>query len=197
MTALAELENLQLAAVRYRSAVDHIFSPSLTTSENWRACLAGILVSTTRLYLGYLLVAEGLEELEALVSKKRIRKSFPTDTVREMKLRAELGRKLELPTSWPGFIPYNPFSDITRLRTLKDYTASFTLHLPEIYEETFRIEACAKSFLADRNSSVLAQLLVGLQHLGRNHASFVLPALEWAADEGSWDKLVEGTRSRS
>ena len=32
----------------------------------------------------------------------------------------------------------------------------------------------------------LINLVVGLQHLGRNHISFVHSALEWAAAEDSW-----------
>jgi hypothetical protein len=62
--------------------------------------------------------------------------------------------------------------------------------LPEIYEQTFRVEACTKSFLADHNGAVFAQLSIRLRHLGKNDASFVLQPLEWAADEGSWDESL-------
>jgi hypothetical protein len=63
---------------------------------------------------------------------------------------------------------------------------SFALHLPEIYEASFRVESYARAFQKSQSSTALASLGVGLQHLGRNHISFVRFALEWAADESSW-----------
>jgi hypothetical protein len=50
------------------------------------------------------------------------------------------------------------------------------------------VEYCAKSFLIKQNDSSLAQLIGGLQHLGRNHISFVQQALAWAADDISWNE---------
>lgn len=185
-----QLEKLQVDLGGYREAVDQIFSPALTTSKKWQACFSEILICTARLYLDYLLVMKGVDELESFVSRSGDGGEAPTDSVREMKLRADLKRTLESSNGWPGFIPQNSFSNLTGFRTLRDYADSFTLHLPEIYEETFRVEACTKSFLANHNGTALAQLSVGLQHLGKNHASFVLQPLEWAADEGSWDESL-------
>ena len=187
---LDQLESLQLDVIRYRQAVDHIFSPSLTNSKKWQACFSEILICTTRLYLDYLLVTKSLPELESLASKGRDMGQPSTNNSREMTLRAELKKRLDSSTGWPGFVPQNPFSNLTGLRTLRNYVNSFSLHLPEIYEETFRVEACTKSFLADHNGVALAQLSIGLQHLGKHHASFVLQPLEWAADEGSWDESL-------
>ncbi|MFZ0662947.1 MAG: hypothetical protein WAM66_09670 [Acidobacteriaceae bacterium] len=45
-----------------------------------------------------------------------------------------------------------------------------------------------KGFLASHVDSALVDLMVGLQHLGRNHTLFLLPALEWATDEDSWEQ---------
>jgi|GEM_PF-5387414 len=185
-----QLEKLQVDLGSYRKAVDEIFSSALTTSKGWQVCFSGILICTARLYLDYLLVMKGMHELESLVSRSGDGREAQTGSVREMKLRAELKRRLESSNGWPGFIPQNSFSNLTGFRTLRDYADSFTLHLPEIYEETFRVEACTKSFLADHNGAALAQLSIGLQHLGKNHASFVLQPLEWAADEGSWDESL-------
>jgi hypothetical protein len=107
--------------------------------------------------------------------------------LRERNLREKFRERLESSPCWIHFKPQNPSSADTGLKTLQDYIEKFTLHLPEIYEETLRVEVCAKSFLNNHNDSALAQLVVGLQHLGRNHISFVLQALEWAADEDSWN----------
>jgi hypothetical protein len=76
---------------------------------------------------------------------------------------------------------------LSDLHTLEDYKSRFALHLPEIYEEPFRVEICAKDFLASHSSSVLAEIDVGLGHLARNHVGFVLQALEGVVDVASWD----------
>jgi len=108
------------------------------------------------------------------------------DIHREKDLRERFHRALESSPHWKYFVPENPFSDHTGLRTLDDYLNGFKHHLPEIYEETFRIESCIKIFLENRSDAVLAHLLVSLQHMGRNHISFVQQTLEWAAEDISW-----------
>jgi hypothetical protein len=70
---------------------------------------------------------------------------------------------------------------------LEDYLNVFLLHLPEIYEETLRIEALVKAFRKNLDKAVLTRLEVSLEHMARNHISFVRFALEWAADESSWE----------
>ena len=60
------------------------------------------------------------------------------------------------------------------------------MHLPEIYEETFRVEDCAKDFMTNQSSAFLAQMIVGMEHLGRNHISFVQQALQWASADINW-----------
>ena len=118
------------------------------------------------------------------------------DTLREKTLREKLHKELESSPCWSRhFKPENSFSELTGLRSRRDYTDKLTLHLPEIYEESFRVEACTKDFLASHDGSALAQLVVGLQHLGRNHISFVLQALEWAADEDSWEESLPAPKA--
>ena len=183
----SQLEKLQLDLVGYREAVDRIFSVTSTTPADWRQRFFEILICTSQLYLDYLLVVRDLPALEAISSKSGSSSHVRVDTIREKNLRGKLTQELESSPCWSHFKPDNPFSEFTGLRNLHDYIGKFTLHLPEIYEETFRVEICSKDFLASHDSSVLAQLTVGLQHLGRNHISFVLQALEWAADEDSWE----------
>ncbi len=76
---------------------------------------------------------------------------------------------------------------MNRLTTLEEYLNSIELHLPEIYGETLRIEIDGREFLQTNDSGSLAYLLVGLEHAGRNHISFVQRALDWLADEDSWE----------
>jgi len=121
------------------------------------------------------------------VSSKGDSGHIAADVIRERHLRDGLRQVLESSVSWQrDFKAENDFSDSTGLRTRGDYAAKITLHLPEIYEESFRVEALAKRFLQSHTNGTLEDLAVGLQHLGRNHIGFVLQTLEWAADEGSW-----------
>lgn len=132
------------------------------------------------------------------VSSKGNGERFQMDTLREKSLRENLLQRLESSTCWSRcFKPENSFSELTGLRSRQDYIDKLTLHLPEIYEESFRVEACTKDFLARREGSTLAQLAVGLQHRGRNHISFVLQALEWVADEDSWEDSSFAPKGRA
>jgi hypothetical protein len=187
---LDQLEKLQSDLVSYREAVDQIVSSTLTTPRDWQQRLLEVLVCASQLYLDYLLVVRNLSALEAVASKGGGSDRVRADALRERTLREKLKHELESSPSWNHFWPENPFSELTGLRSLQDYTDKFTLHLPEIYEETFRAEACTKDFLTNRHASALAQLVVALQHLGRNHIGFVLQALEWASDEGSWEESL-------
>jgi len=185
-----ELEKLQMDLVRYREAVDHVFTSTLATPRDWQKWLLKISISASQLYVDYLLVVEHMPELEAVASKRGAVDLVQSNNLREQSVRERLRQKLETSPCWTMFRPENPFSELTGLRSLQDYTDKLTLHLPEIYEETFGVEVCVKSFLANHNSSALAQTFIGLQHLGRNHIAFVLQALEWAADEGSWEESL-------
>lgn len=182
-----QLDNLQDDLMGYRQALDQLFSSKLTTPKGWQECFSEILICVVRLYLDYLLVMKNVPGME-VVSSKDNSALIQCDLLREKALREKLQQMLESSTCWVHhFEPDNPFSELTGLRSRRDYTDRLTLHLPEIYEESFRVEACTKVFKASHDGSALAQLVVGLQHLGRNHVSFVLQALESVADEDSWN----------
>lgn len=176
--------------VGYREAVDRVVPAASTNPADWRRHFFEILICASQLYLGYLLVVRDLTALETVSSKSGSSGHVRVDTVREKNLREKLKQELESSPCWGYFKPDNPLSEFTGLRNLQDYLDRFTLHLPEIYEETFRLESCTKEFLASHDRAALAQFTVGLQHLGRNHISFVLQALEWAADEDSWEESL-------
>lgn len=191
-----QLEKLQLDLADYREAVDDIFSSSLTEPAECQQRFREILICASRLYLDYQVVMKSLPDLEVF-SSSATAPIFRVDTLREKALRGKLRQKLETSSCWSHrFNPENPFSELTGLRSRRDYTDRLSLHLPEIYEETFRVEACTKEFLASHDGSALAQLVVGLQHLGRNHISFVLQALEWAADEDSWEESLASSKPK-
>lgn len=177
--------------VAYREAVDQVFSLALSTPREWQRCFLKVLLHASQLYLGYISVMKHQDELEAISVEIGELGPVRLDVSRERKLRESLSERLRLAGCWNAFRPENAFSNDTGLHTLQDYVSRFVLHLPEIYEETFRVEACTQSFLNNRNNAALAQLFIGIKHLGRNHLSFVLQPLEWAADEGSWDESLD------
>jgi hypothetical protein len=183
-----QLKKLQIDLIGYREAVDHIFS-SAPNPKSWQECFFEILLRTSQLYVDYLLVMKTLPALEAVSSKGGSNGQGRANILREENLRENLQRELESSPCWTHhFKPQNPFSELTGLRSRRDYIDRITLHLPEVYEETFRVEECTKEFLETHNGTALAHLVIGLQHLGRNHISFVLQALEWAANEDSWEE---------
>jgi hypothetical protein len=185
-----QLERLQLDLAAYRGAVDQVVSSALTAPSDFQQCFLEISICASQLYLDYLLVTKTFQELDAVSSAVGDMNHVRADALREKRLREKLKHKLESSPSWNHFRAENPFSEITGLRSVQDYTERFTLHLPEIYEETFRAEIYIKEFLANHSASALSQMFVALQHLGRNHISFVLQALEWAADDGSWEESL-------
>jgi hypothetical protein len=185
-----QLEKLQLDLVSYRAAVDQIFSSPLTTPRDWQRRFLEISICASQLYLDYLLVTKAFPELDSVSSAVDGIDHVLADALREKRLREKLKHELESSPSWNHFKPENSFSEFTGLRSVQDYTERLTLDLPEIYEETFRAEIYTKAFLRTHSASALSRLVVALQHLGRNHISFVLQALEWASDEGSWEELL-------
>ena len=142
-----------------------------------------LLVCVSRLYLDYLLLVGELSKLHA--QRGSTSNLIHADVAKEGLLRDHFTERLQSLPCWAHFHPKIPFSELTGLRTLADYMNSFTLHLPEIYEETLQAEQYAKRLLADSGDSG-DYLTVSLEHLGRNHISFVLQALQWAADENTW-----------
>jgi len=182
-----QLERLLQSLVAFREAVDRCLSQSLVIPSDGQALMLETLIATTTLYLDYLLSVKVMPQLESIATKRARFDMVPTDLERERKLRNELGAKFASAEGWPGFQPQNAFSDLTGLHTLQDYSNTLGLHLSEAYEESFRIEICAKEFLRSRSSSALAQLSVGLNHMVQHHIIFVLQALEFAASSGDWE----------
>jgi hypothetical protein len=180
-------DQLALDAAGYRAAMERIFSRKLSKPRHCRQYFFEVLVNSSRLYLDYLLITKDLPELEKLSKTDAKRPLNPHNTSRETLLRRRFRERLKSLPCWSYFLPENPFSKYTGLWKLEDYINSFALHLPEIHEETLWVEGYASGFLKNRLASTLADLMVGLQHLGCNHVSFVHFALEWAAEESSWN----------
>ena len=183
------IERLLLDLVAYRRAVDHVISSAATPPGHWQQCFVEISICTSQLYLDYLLVTKASPHHDSLSVSVDEVGLVSIDVFREKHLREELKNKIESSSSWKHFKADNALSTLAGLRNIQDYVDRFTLHLPEIYEETFRAEIYANTLLRTQSVYALSRLLVALQHLGRNHIGFVLQALEWASDEGSWEEV--------
>jgi hypothetical protein len=170
----------------YREAVDQIFSGAIQKPEDCPRYFLGIQISVSQLYLDDLLLRRELDTFAGTPDEETDWKRPSIDTRREAALRERLRKQMEAWSWWDCFRLKDAFSDQTGLLTQEDYLQSFWLHLPEIYEETVRVEECAKRFLLKRSESALACVEIGMQHICRHHVSFVLPALERAADEDRW-----------
>jgi hypothetical protein len=179
-------DKLTLDLASYRTIMDRAFSRTLSRPRDCRKYFLELLVSTSQLYLDYVAMLANLSKLEKLSSTAFRAEPIESNINRDNLLRQRFRKRVESLPCWPLFEPENAFSKFTGLRTLKDYFDSFSLHLPEIYEETFRAEGYARIFRKRQSASALTGLVVSLQHMGRHHISYARFALEWAADECSW-----------
>jgi hypothetical protein len=181
------LDQLVRDCVAYRRAVDQIFSSEVVSPSDWRHCLLEIQTRITWLQLDRLILIQKVEEIKNLPKGPSSQTLPSCDVKREMELRIRMENRLEAPPVWSEFKIDNPLAKILGLHSIQDYIGSFRLHLPEVYEETFRIEQMALLCIADPNRAVLNRLMVALQHVGLNHINFVQPALGWASDEDFWN----------
>lgn len=176
-----QLENLCADLVAYRAAVNRVYSSKLSRSRDCRRYLVDVLVCATRLYLDSLSLTKALSSVESMPGASLI----GIDRRRYASFRKRFRERLRSRPAWAFFRPEIPFAEFIGLRTLESYLENFGLHIPEVYEETFRVEQYARRWL-DHNERSVEALLVAMQHMSRNHISFLVPALQWAADEGSW-----------
>lgn len=169
----------------YRSTVTRVFSRKLSVPRHCARYFFDVLVSTSQLYVDYLLSCE----LESTITTertthKRSRTQLPT---RESRIREKMTERLGSLACWSVFHPRNEFAAENKLQTQTDYVARLVLHLPEIYSETTKLENCLRQALKEGGFTdyCLAELVVGLEHVG-HHASYCRHALEILSQEDSW-----------
>jgi hypothetical protein len=184
-----QLEKLILDLAHYRESVDQLLLPTdVSGTRQWREQLFEILICASQLYLDYLLLMRALPSLESISVKASGDLVPRLDIHREASLRKGLKERLKSVPHWKHFDPRNAFSKLTGLQTLEDYIDRLVLHLPEIYEESLHVEDCTRRFLTVHDEAILTELVIGMEHMGRNHIAFVQQALEWAANETGWDE---------
>lgn len=179
--------HLEADCQRYRFAIDRLLDANHVQSDSMRGHFLEVRVTSSQLYLDYATLYRDLPQIKTTCSKHSADRQQSRAMERERDLRTQFKTRLRPSQIWTHFRPNNSFSEMNRLTCLDDYLNSIELHLPEIYGETIRIEAQGIEFLRSNDSGSLADVLVGLEHTGRNHISFVLRALDWLVDEISWD----------
>ena len=163
-----------------------MFFEDLSTPNTLQSICSQIQIRATELQLDR-------HQILGLIPKMRLSsKAAPPvepkrDVHREQELRSRLKQRLEELPVWNQFRSENPLAAIVGLNTAKDYIQSLGLHLPEIYEETVFLEKCANILLEQRSRKIALAMMIGLQHMGRNHITFLQPALDWLSDEEYWD----------
>ena len=191
---LSLLRQLLSSLPAFRTAVDALVSENHGSADEWRRSFHGVLLAATELYLGYLLVQKNEAALWKTARGRPAANARWGDIQRETALQHKITDRLESALPWKLFRTTNQFSRWTGLWDRRDYVERLALHLAEVYEQTIGTEKRVTDFLADRSPRAFADISVGLEHLGRNHISFVLQALQWAADESSWMEPHEAER---
>lgn len=182
------LQKLLGTLTSYREMVDRLFSESLLEPKDWRAYFSDLLISVSQLHLGCLIFVHnsyGFEAGSSFISTDRLPK---IDISREQSFRSKLRAYLESRIFWDDFHPEDASLMPIELRTAQDYLDNLSLHLPEIYEESLRIEGYVNVFRESSSGLVFTSVIVGLQHISRNHIAFVQPTLEWISNEDLWEK---------
>lgn len=168
----------------YRGSLDKAFSDPNIEARQWRVRLGELLHWTTRLYLDYVTMLRIRPMLESAARRHRRRRPEESNGVaREAKMRHQLAEILENAREWgPADGKADPMVTMLGLRSRKDCADRMSVDLAEIYEETIHTEIYLERYLDDRGDDALIYFFTGMEHLARNHAIFVIPALEWAAD---------------
>jgi hypothetical protein len=184
---LSRLQELLLHTSGFRRAVDRIFTQRFESHEDWLKYLWTVLQFASQLYADYALLTPGLNQIEASDGAPQSPMSDESTVRTEANLRERLDSALRGMPWWAELRPDAPFGDITGLRTADDFISVLTLHLPEAYMESLDVERWANEFSVRPAVIPLGSLIIGLEHMNRNHLLFVLPALQFAADETTWN----------
>ena len=169
---------------QYRASADVLFERKIRTAGETQHYLFALLLSATRVYLDFLLVLEALPSLYSSSDRKTKTKPVRSDASREMAYRERYTTSLsELPLH--KFKP-SGLAELTFKWVHEDYFSALCLHVPEIYEETLRLEAYLVRFQADVSEKDLTHFEIAFRHLSENHCTFLLPVLQDLVMEGNW-----------
>lgn len=186
--AQSQIKRLIENCANYRRAVDRLLELTSNEPAAWRALLFEILCCASQLYLDYLHVRK-LDIDREVSETKDPGGEFPGSNIaREKAIREAVRQRLSLSPIQAHFDPRSRMNVLRGLASIDDYFNNLTLHVPEVYEESIRLQAIAERFSQCQSGSALARMIVSAEHLARNHVSFLQSALDQLSDEDSWDE---------
>lgn len=173
----------------FRQAVNSVLSDQPREPVVFRDCMYEIWAAASRLYLDQVEICKcDIDDLNARLDTSEITaaKEAENPADAEGRIRTRLRAHLEHLTIWERYQMHNAIPASRGLKEKKDYIDSLALHLPEIYGETIRLEDWLHRLIIDPSEATLTRAVISAEHLGKNHISYVLPALEWLADADAW-----------
>jgi hypothetical protein len=174
----------------FRAACENLVSLSSIDSCKFRAQMSTFWQLASRLYLDCTELARWCEVDTGRKMGSRPKGLSTAPVVSsvniEQSIRGTLRLFFEGVPVWDDFNTENAIPMSRGLINAMDYINSLSLHLPEIYCESFRLERHLTELGRDMDESAKSRALVSVSHMGRNHISFVLPALEWLSDKDNW-----------
>jgi|GEM_PF-3007310 len=175
----------------YRRSLENLITCEASDVDAFREAIYAVWNSVARLYLDCVEITrwntEGLSTQEAcggeiIASAGNGRSIVEEERVMRIKLRSYL-------ESSPIMKQFDANSSLAAMRGLRshvDYVQSLVLHLPEIYSESIRLQTYLNNLSIQPSMDDLCAVDTCVNHMGKNHISFVLPALEWLYEESSW-----------
>lgn len=163
----------------YRRSVDQIFcEDDLSAPLRLQSIFRQIQIRTAQLQV------DGHQLLESIPKMRMSSKAAPSvearhDLHRERDLRTRLQQRLEQLQVWNQFDSENPLAALVGLHSTKDYIQSLELHPAGDLRGNPVFGGVFECLSEQRIREVAVVTIIGLQHMGRNHISFLQPALDW------------------
>ncbi len=179
------MERLIEDLLAYRASIDELLAVLEADYQPLQQAFLDVALKTNALYGSNLEVRASLPVLYKS-SNSIETKNVQGDIGREMQLRRKLRSLLESNITLACFDAESVM--FAELDSQTSYVNTLTLHVPEMYEESFQTELIARSFLHSNSSSDLTVLERSLDHLCHHHLLFVQPALDELADAGRWNQ---------
>lgn len=183
------LQRMCTDTLMFRQSVNSVLSDQSRDPMVFRDCMYEIWVAASRLYLDHVELHKcDMDDINARIgtSDITIAKEIENPADAEDDIRTRLRAHLEQLPIWGRYDPRYAIPVSRGLKNKEDYMDALARHLPEIYAETLRLEDCAHRLLVHPSEAVLSRAIVSAEHLGRNHISFLLPALEWLTEDDAW-----------
>ena len=184
------LQEVSSDASQFREAVDALLATDCTEPQLFCDRLYEIWITVSRLYLDMIEVyrwalPNSNEAAHGFESPATIKVNY--DSIKtEQRIRVKLQKYLEELKIWDRYNGDHAIPIDRGLKSKADYVSTLSFHLPEIYAETISFEKYVKALSTNPSAAALAGAMVSAQHLGKHHASYVLPALEWLTNLDAW-----------